>query len=143
MPAPIVVTDRVRVPARALTVRASRASGPGGQRVNKAATRVELRVDVGAIEGLDDAARARLRRLAGRRLDAQGRLVVTSQATREQARNLADARARVRALVARALVAPAPRRPTRPPPAAAARRLEAKRRRGALKRARARPTDEG
>src|SRR3990172_3367212 len=138
---PIHVTDTVRVPATALTVRASRAAGPGGQRVNKVATRVELRVDVGAIEGLSGAARARLRALAGRRLDAEGRLRVTSQATRDQARNVEDARGKVRALVAAALVEPRRRRKTRPPAAARERRLEAKKRRAALKRRRARPAE--
>jgi ribosome-associated protein len=139
MPAPIVVTETVRIPARALTVRAVRASGPGGQRVNKAATKVLLRVAVDEIAGLSEAARARLRRLAGRRLDAAGGLVVVSQATRDQARNLADARRRLCALVAAALREPPVRRPTRPGPAAREARLAAKRRRAALKRARARP----
>ena len=138
---PIHVTDTVRVPATALTVRASRAAGPGGQRVNKVATRVELRVDVGAIEGLSGAARARLRALAGRRLDAEGRLRVTSQATRDQARNVEDARGKVRALVAAALVEPRHRRPTRPSARSVEARLSAKKRRGALKRGRVGPGD--
>jgi ribosome-associated protein len=137
MTAPILVTEEVRVPAHAVVARAARASGPGGQNVNKVATKVEVRVDPDAIEGLAAAARARLRHLARHRLDAEGRLVVTSQRTRNQARNLEDARAKVRALVLAALSPPKPRRPTRPPAAAVERRLAAKKRRAAQKRHRA------
>ena len=139
---PIVVTGTVRIPASALTVRAVRASGPGGQNVNKVATRIDLRVDPEAIEGLSDAALARLRDLARHRLDAEGRLVVTSQRTRNQARNLEDARARVADLVRAALVAPRPRVETGPSAGARRRRLAGKRRRAELKRARRSPADE-
>jgi len=138
MAAAIVVTESVRVPEHALQVRAARASGPGGQNVNKVATKIELRVDLGAIEGLSDAARARLGTLSRGRLDADGRLMVTSQATRTQARNLEDAREKVRTLIAAALREPRRRRKSRPPAGAMERRLEVKKHRGALKRGRAR-----
>jgi ribosome-associated protein len=138
----IVVTDAVRVPPAAQTVRAVRASGPGGQNVNKVATKIDLRVDVGAIEGLPDAARERLRVLIRHRLDADGRLVVTSKATRNQARNLEDARDKVRALIAAALVRPRHRAATRPTAASREQRLGAKRVRSVVKRLRARPIDE-
>ena len=138
----IIVTDTVRVPAAAQTVRAVRASGPGGQNVNKVATKIDLRIDVGAIEGLPEAARERLRALVRHRLDADGRLLVTSQATRNQARNLEDARDKVRALVAAALVRPRHRTATRPTAASREQRLGAKRVRSAVKRLRGRPAEE-
>lgn len=138
----IIVNHAVRVPAHALTVRAVRASGPGGQNVNKVATKIDLRVDLGAIEGLSDGARARLRALAAHRLDADGRLVVTSQATRTQAGNVADARDKVRRLVAAALVRPRARVATRASAGAVERRLDVKRRRATVKRLRGRPGED-
>jgi len=96
--------------------------------VNKVASKVELRVDLGAIEGLDHGARARLLALCKNDLDAEGRLLVTSQLTRDQHRNVEDAREKVRALVARALVRPTPRRKTKPTRGSVERRIEQKKR---------------
>jgi ribosome-associated protein len=132
----IRVRSGVVVPAAALAMRAVRSSGPGGQNVNKVASRVELRVDLERVTGLSGAARARLAELARRRLDADGRLLVTSQRTRDQHRNLADCRERVRRLIEKALEPPRVRRPTRPTGAARKRRLEAKKRQSERKRAR-------
>jgi ribosome-associated protein len=114
------------IPDTAIEWKGVRASGPGGQNVNKVASKVEMRVDLGQIRGLNEGARARLLTLASSRLDADGRLLVTSQLTRDQGRNLEDAREKVRALVAQAQVVPKARRPTRPSRAAKARRVDAK-----------------
>jgi ribosome-associated protein len=142
MSEPIVVTDLVRIPGHALSMRAVRASGPGGQNVNRVATKVILEADLDAIEGLSEDQRARLRLLARRRLDARGHLVVTSQATRTQARNLEDARDKLRGIVHAALKRPRRRRPTAPSRAAEERRIAEKKRHGAIKRLRTRAGDE-
>ena len=136
MPDPIRVTDAVVVPGAALALAFTRSSGPGGQNVNKVASKVELRVDLSRIEGLREDARRRLDALTASRRDAEGRLLVTSQRTRDQHRNLEDAREKVRALVLKALTPPRPRRPTRVTSAARAGRLAAKRARSERKRTR-------
>jgi ribosome-associated protein len=131
---PIRVTPDVVVPSAAMAWRAVRSSGPGGQNVNKVSSKVELRVDVARIVGMDELARERLRNLA--LLDADGRLLVVSQRTRDQRLNIEDAREKVRALVARAVVRPRPRRATRPTRGSVQRRLDDKRRRSETKSSR-------
>jgi ribosome-associated protein len=133
---PIRIAKGILVPEGAIEWRAVRSSGPGGQNVNKVASKVELRVDLGAVAGLAAPARARLAALAAGRLDADGRLAVTSQRTRDQLRNLEDARDKVRKLVERAMKLPRPRRLTQPSPSAVERRLRRKRERSAIKRVR-------
>jgi ribosome-associated protein len=124
---PIPVSAEVTVPASAIRFRATRSAGPGGQNVNKVASKVELRVDLDGIVGLTPEAWGRLLALCAGRRDREGRLVVTSQRTRDQRRTLEDAREKVREVVARALVPPRRRRPTRVRAGAVEERLARKR----------------
>ncbi len=132
----LVIHDRVTVPADALAFRAVRAGGPGGQNVNKVASKVELRVDLSRIEGLDDFALARLRHEVRNQLDGEGWWLVTSSLTRDQLKNLEDALAKVRRGIEKALVVPKLRHKTRPTRASQKRRVEGKKREGAKKRER-------
>ncbi len=126
------------IPEEELQERFIRASGPGGQNVNKVATAVELRFDVARSPSLPEAVRARLLARRDRRMTVDGVLVITAQRFRTQERNRQDARERLAAFVETGLHAPKPRIATRPTRAAKQRRLEAKRRSGTIKRDRAR-----
>jgi ribosome-associated protein len=130
----ILLEDKVRVPAEAIAFRAVRSGGPGGQNVNKVSSKVELRVELALIEGLDAASEARLRFALRNQLDADGRWIVTSDLHRDQLRNLEEARAKVAQALARCLVAPKPRHATRPTRASQVRRVDAKKREGAKKK---------
>lgn len=125
------------IPARELEWTAVRASGPGGQNVNKVSSKVELRFDFEESESLSPAVKARLRALAQHRLDAEGRILITSQVTRNQPQNLQDARLRLAELIAKAMVAPKRRRPTRPSKAAKRARIADKRLQSKKKQSRA------
>ena len=132
----------IAIPERALGWKFVRASGPGGQNVNKVATAVEIRLDLDQA-GLDADVRARLERLAGSRLTAGGEVVVFAETHRSQGRNRAAAIARLGGLVERALHEPKRRIPTRPSGAARAGRLRDKRHRAEIKKARRRVDADG
>lgn len=137
----IAVSDAVVLHERELEERFIRASGPGGQNVNKVSTAVQLRVDVGATS-LPGPVKARLIRLAGGRVTTDGVLVIEAREYRTQAQNRVAARERLRALLEQAATPPRPRRATAPTRAAKTRRLDTKQKRGDLKRDRRSASDE-
>jgi ribosome-associated protein len=137
----IRVTDSLSIREEDIVESFIRGSGPGGQNVNKVSTAVQLRFDVAGSPTLPDGVKFRLAQLAGRRLTAEGVLVITAQRHRTQEANRIDARERLVELIRRAAELPKPRRPTRPTLASKRRRLEAKSRRGDIKRGRAAKPD--
>ncbi len=132
----IQVTDNIAIDEREIEESFVRASGPGGQNVNKLATAVQLRFDVRHSPSLPEPVRSRLERLAGRRLTQEGVLIITAQRHRTQERNRQDALDRLVELVRRATIPPVPRHRTKPTLASRQRRLEAKARRSETKRRR-------
>ena len=138
----IAVDDNIVIDEQEIEERFVRASGPGGQNVNKLSTAVQIRFDAMASSSLDEPTKARLRRRAGRRMTADGVIVILAQRFRTQEANRRDARNRLAALIRSAAVAPKPRRPTRPTLAARRQRMEDKRRRGQVKALRGGPADD-
>jgi ribosome-associated protein len=135
----LVINDTVTIPGRELRAESVRAGGPGGQNVNKVASKVTIVFDLPATTALSAAVKARLVRAAGRRVDREGLLRLSSQRHRTRGQNLAACRERLAILIRDALKPPTPRRPTRPPRAAALNRLDAKRRRSRTKELRRPP----
>ena len=129
----IRIDPRISIDEDEVEERFIRASGPGGQNVNKLASAVQIRFDVRGSPNLPDDVRPRLERLAGRRLTHAGVLVITAQRHRTQERNRQDALDRLIELIRRAAVAPVPRRVTRPSAPARERRLQSKKLRASIK----------
>jgi len=111
---PLSINAQLLIPAADLSWSAARASGPGGQNVNKVASKVELRFDLEGTLALDPGTKSRLRAMARHRLDNEGQLVIVSQLTRDQSRNLEDARDKLALLIAQALKVPKRRVKTKP-----------------------------
>jgi ribosome-associated protein len=129
----IRITDRISIEECELEERFVRASGPGGQNVNKVSSAVQLRFDVRRSPSLTPDVRLRLERMAGRRLTRDGVLVIMAQRHRTQERNRQDALDRLVELIQAASVAPTPRRPTRPTRGSKERRLATKKNRSSIK----------
>ena len=136
MPSSLAITGTIALRESEVTVTYVRASGPGGQNVNKVSSAAQLRFDLEGSPSLPPAVKTRAARLAGTRLTQGGEIVITADRFRTQALNREDAVARLVALLAEAAVPPKPRHKTRPTLGSKVRRLESKVRRGGIKKLR-------
>jgi ribosome-associated protein len=130
------ITPTIALDESELTEEFVRATGPGGQNVNKVATAVQLRFDAAHSPSLPDDVRARLTRLAGQRMTEDGMLLIIAKRYRTQVQNRADAREQLSELIRKATIRPKLRRKTKPTFASQQQRIESKQRRGAIKRTR-------
>ena len=135
------IDDTIVIPGRELKFAAVRASGPGGQNVNKVSSKVELRLDLMETTALPEDVKGRLFRLAKNRIDEDGVLLMTSQKTRDQPKNLEDAREKLAELIRAALFVPKPRKKTKPTRSSKRRRVEGKRLESRKKDARRAPVE--
>jgi ribosome-associated protein len=138
----LYITQKIQIDENELMECFMRASGPGGQNVNKVATAVQLRFNAEKTLILDEDVKKRLKRLAGRRMAADGEIVIEAKRYREQEKNRADARERLAVLIRKALEKPRMRRQTRPTKASVVRRVEGKKKRGSVKKMRNKPAIE-
>ena len=136
MAEPLDIAGPLVIPASDLTVATSRASGPGGQHVNKTETRVQLRFALATCEALSEDVKARVRATKEGLLTVEGDLLLSCERFRSRDRNLKAARARLAGLIRRCLRPPTPRKPTKPTRASKRRRVDAKRRRSDIKHGR-------
>lgn len=141
LPDEIRVTNRVVIPGSELSLAFARSGGPGGQHVNKTATKVVLRWNAESSVALNEADRVLLRKRLASRLTTEGDLLVTCETNRDQKRNIEEALARFEEIVRKAIQRPKPRKKTKPSRAAQQRRLDDKKRRSARKQDRRRPPD--
>ena len=138
----LYITQKIQIDENELQESFMRASGPGGQNVNKVSTAVQLRFNAEKTLILDEDIKKRLKRLAGRRMAADGEIVIEAKRYREQEKNRTDARERLAALIRKALEKPRIRRQTRPTKASVVRRVEGKKKRGSVKQLRNKPAIE-